>query len=66
MVGDGKWLTTGEAARLMGVSKWKVIQMADAGELETEKVPGSRHRRISRASAEAHQLGAQRGEQPDT
>lgn len=63
MVGDGKWLSTGEAARLMGVSKWKVIQMADAGVLESTKVPGSRHRRISRASAQAHKLSD--GERPD-
>jgi excisionase family DNA binding protein len=57
VVGGDEWLSTGEAARLMGVSRWKVIEMADAGELVSTRVPGSSHRRISRASAEANRLG---------
>lgn len=56
MPDDGDWLTVGEAARLMEVSEWKVRQMADSGALESAKVPDSAHRRISRASAEAHRL----------
>ena len=59
MVGDGEWLSTGEAATLMGVGKTKVIELADAGVLESTRVPGSLHRRISRASAEAYRLRPQ-------
>ena len=57
MVGDGTWLSVGEAADLMGISKWKVRQMAKAGTLEATTVPDSKHLRISRKSAEAHRLG---------
>ena len=49
---DPNWLTTGEAARVLGVSQDTVFRMATAGELMSQKTDGG-HRRIPRAAVEA-------------
>jgi excisionase family DNA binding protein len=53
LVGDGDWLTVSEAAKVTGLSEWKVRQLADSRELASTVLPGSNHRRISRVAAEA-------------
>lgn len=40
-------LTTGEVARLCGVTRRTVIDWIDTGKLEGFRIPGSRHRRVS-------------------
>lgn len=52
MVGDGKWLTVGEAADRLGVSVGVVRRAIDSGQLRAGRTPGG-HRRISAASVEA-------------
>lgn len=52
VVGDGKYLSTGEAAKLMGVSQSTVIRLVTDGELPATKV--GTHRRILRTVAEAY------------
>jgi len=54
LVGDGTWLTTTEAALLMGCSKSHVIALIRRGDLPATTAPGSRHRRILRTVAEAY------------
>lgn len=50
---DGReYLSTGEAARLYDISVSHVVRLFDRGMLEGFRVPGSRFRRISRASLE--------------
>lgn len=39
--------TTGEVARVCGVTKRTVIQWVDSGKLKGYRIPGSRHRRVS-------------------
>lgn len=54
-MGDGTWLTVGEAAELLGVHTNTVIRYADAGHLDhpykVKRLPG-RHRRIHKDSVE--------------
>lgn len=52
LVGDGTWLTTTEAAQVMGCSKSHVIALIRRGDLAASTVPGSKHRRIRRTVAE--------------
>lgn len=52
MVGDGTWLSTMEAANIIGVSKSHVIDLVDTGQLPATKV--GTHRRILRTVAEAY------------
>lgn len=52
MVGDGTWLSTMEAARVIGCSKSHVIDLVDSRQLPAAKV-GNR-RRILRTIAEAY------------
>jgi len=52
MVGDGTWLSTAEAADVIGVSTSTVINLVDDGTLKATRV-GNR-RRILRAVAEAY------------
>lgn len=40
--------TTGQAAKIAGVSLKTIIERCDAGDLRSWKVPGSNHRRIER------------------
>ena len=42
------WYTTGEAARICRTSLQSIIRNCDAGKLTCHRVPGSRHRRITR------------------
>jgi excisionase family DNA binding protein len=42
------WVSTIEAARLLGLCHMTVIRRFDAGDLKGYRVPGSRHRRIPR------------------
>ena len=46
-----EWLTTGQAARLLGVSRSTVVRHIDAGNLEAFRLPGG-HWRIHRATVE--------------
>jgi excisionase family DNA binding protein len=39
-------LTPAEAAELLGLSRPFVARLLDAGEIESERLPGSRHRRV--------------------
>ena len=43
-------LTTGEVARLCGVTRRTVIEWIDSGKLEGYRIPGSLHRRVSSES----------------
>ncbi len=55
VVGDGTWLTVGEAAKALGVDEQTVRRYADAGRLD-EPVKAARlaggHRRIHKDSVE--------------
>lgn len=42
-------MTTGEAAGALGISQQTVIRLCDDGSLESFRIPGSKHRRISLA-----------------
>ncbi|MGH7129691.1 MAG: helix-turn-helix domain-containing protein [Planctomycetaceae bacterium] len=46
-------LTTGDVARLCGVSSRTVRMWIDTGLLPGQRVPGSSHRRVSRAALAA-------------
>lgn len=46
-------LTTGEAARLSGLSQNTIIRSIDRGILIAHRIPGSRHRRIERTALRA-------------
>lgn len=48
------WLTTGQAAAVIGVSGTTVRQLCAAGALACWTVPGSTHRRVRRIDAEAY------------
>lgn len=52
MVGDGTWLTVGEAAKALRIGETAVRLAAEKGQLVAGRTPGG-HRRISRASAAA-------------
>lgn len=52
MVGDDTWLSVSQAAKMTGLSVWKIRQLADEGTLKATTVPGSRHRRILASSAQ--------------
>jgi excisionase family DNA binding protein len=52
VVGNGEYLTTGEAAEVIGVSKSTVVKLIADGKLPVTRVPGSTHRRIARKVAE--------------
>lgn len=49
MVGDGKWLSTGEAAAVLGLHADKVRALGDTGKIKTwrppDTGPGVAHRR---------------------
>lgn len=45
-----QFLTTGEAARVLGLSATAVQDLFDRGELKGFRIPGSAHRRIARES----------------
>ncbi len=47
----GEWLTTGQAAELLGVSRSTVVRYIEAGTLEARRLPGG-HWRIRRSDAE--------------
>jgi excisionase family DNA binding protein len=55
VVGDGTWLTVGEAAKALGVDEQTIRRYADAGRLD-DPVKAARlaggHRRIHRDSVE--------------
>jgi excisionase family DNA binding protein len=44
------WISTGAAARMCGLSIQFICRCADRGEFRCFRVPGSRHRRIDKAS----------------
>lgn len=46
-----EWLTTGQAAALLGISRSTVVRYIEAGTLEARRLPGG-HWRIRRAVAE--------------
>ena len=46
MVGDGTYMTTGEAAAALKISRWKLVQLIESGDLPAATVPHSKHRRI--------------------
>lgn len=60
---DARWLTVGQAARLLRVSDTTVREYADAGRLTASRLP-SGHRRIDPTSVE--QLRAELYDQPGT
>jgi excisionase family DNA binding protein len=64
VVGDGERLTTGEAAKLIGVSKSTVVKLIANGQIPVTRVPGSTHRRIDRKVAERlrDEMNAQPGD----
>jgi len=43
-------LTTGEVARLSGLGQQHVVKCIDRGLLPARRVPGSKHRRVTRAA----------------
>lgn len=45
-----KPLTTTQAAKLLGVCTGTIIKLCERGELKWWRIPGSKHRRISRES----------------
>jgi len=47
----GEWLTTGQAAELLGVSRSTVVRYIEAGTLDARRLPGG-HWRIRRSEAE--------------
>lgn len=51
VVGDGTWLTVGEAAKLLRVDVGAVRRAVDAGKLVAGRTPGG-HRRVSAESVE--------------
>jgi excisionase family DNA binding protein len=51
MGADIDWLTTGQAAKLLGVSRSTVMRHIDAGSIEGYRLPGG-HWRIRRADLE--------------
>jgi excisionase family DNA binding protein len=53
VVGDGTYLSTGEAARLIGISQSHLIRLINDGKIQARTLPGSKHRRIARQVAEA-------------
>jgi len=57
-------LTTGEAARLLGVSRQHVVDLCDAGDLPHTLV--GKHRRILRSDVEAIRTGRSRMNKQDT
>lgn len=68
MVGDGEYLSTGEAAEVIGVSKSLVVKLLNTGQLAHTTLPGSTHRRILRTVAEElrdKMRSEARGTQPD-
>ena len=42
---NGRWMTTGTAARLLGISQDTVSRYADKGKIQSRKLP-SGHRRV--------------------
>lgn len=40
------YLTPAEAAEALGLSRRFLVALLDAGEIESERLPGSRHRRV--------------------
>lgn len=49
-----EFVTTGEAARILGVGIQTVIRMADEGVIRSYRVPvGNRHRRVNMADVKA-------------
>jgi excisionase family DNA binding protein len=46
-----EWLTTGQAAELLGISRSTVVRYIEAGTLEARRLPGG-HWRIHRNAAE--------------
>lgn len=59
-------LTTGEAARLSGLTQRTIIDLIDRGFLKGYRIPGSKHRRIPRANLlammDAHGIPLPEGE----
>lgn len=53
MVGDGTYLSVGEAAEVLGVSPQTVRNVIKAGRLKMRRTPGG-HRRV--LAADAHKL----------
>lgn len=51
VVGDGTWLTVGEAAEVLNVHPDTVRRAVTSGQLKAGRTPGG-HRRITRASVE--------------
>jgi excisionase family DNA binding protein len=52
VVGDGTYLSTGEAARLIGISQSHLIRLINDGKIPATKA--GTHRRILRTVAEAY------------
>ncbi len=48
----GEWLTTGQTATLLGISRSTVVRYIEAGTLEARRLPGG-HWRVRRAAAES-------------
>ena len=55
-----EWLTTGEAARYLGVSVDKVRELDESGELRASRTKG-KHRRFSRKALDAYATRNGRG-----
>jgi excisionase family DNA binding protein len=47
----GEWLTTGQAAELLGISRSTVVRYIEAGTLDARRLPGGRWR-VRRVAAE--------------
>lgn len=58
MATSGDWLTTGEAARIIGSTRQHVVDLCNRGLLPHSLV--NRHRRIKRADLNAFSAGSQR------
>lgn len=59
----GEWLTTGQAAELLGVSRSTVVRYIEAGTLDARRLPGG-HWRIRRSDAEELLHGDSHSERP--
>ena len=62
---DSHLMTTGEVARLCGVTPDAVLKWIKAGKLPATRTPGG-HYRVSRADCEVMGLGETKAEEPET
>lgn len=63
MAGDGRWLTVGEACRVLGVSRTTLLAAEETGAVVPIRTPGG-HRRYAAAELRRHLGGSVPGPEP--